>query len=1374
MLFPLSLSFAPAIAASSSNSSSMVTATEPYTLGVGESVATIAKKYGISLEELKEINNYRTFAKPFTALTVGDEIDVPRKTSPFSVDKQINQTAGTPLENRFASHAQAGATALSAGNVAKSGERMVRSAANSEFNSAVQDWLSQFGTAQVQLNVNDNFKLDGSALDVLVPLYDNQNSLLFSQLGVRNKDSRNTVNIGAGVRTFHDNWMYGANTFFDNDITGKNRRIGVGAEAWTDYLKLSANSYFGTTSWHQSRDFADYNERPANGYDLRADAYLPSHPQLGGKLMYEKYRGDEVALFGKDNRQKNPHAVTAGVNYTPFPLLTVGTEHRAGKGGQSDSSINFQFNYRLGESWQSHISPSAVAGTRTLSGSRYDLVERNNNIVLDYRKQELIRLMLPEQVTGEAGSTSTVYAQVTSKYALERIEWDSAALAAAGGKLTSVSPQAVAITLPSYQSTRSSNVHALSAVAYDSKGNASPRVSMSITVVQGMATITAANLTVTADNALANGSASNAVQARVTDANGNPVAGQSVSFTASNGAAIATATGITGADGMAVATLTSNVAGISAVTAIVNDSSQSVNTHFVADTSTATIIAGNLTVTANNVLANGTATNAVQATVTDAQGNPVAGQTVVFSANNGAAITTESVTTDASGLASTTLTSVVAGISTVTATVNGASQSVDTTFVVNDSTATLTAGNLTVTANNALSNGSATNAVQAIVTDANGNPVVGQSVSFVASNGATVTTESVTTDANGLASTTLTSTTAGVSTVTATVNGASQSVESTFVADGSTATIISGNLTVTANDALANGSATNAVQAIVTDAQGNPVAGQSVSFAASNGASLTSESVTTNASGLASTTLTSITAGVSTVTATVNGASQSVETTFVADGSTATIISGSLTVTADNAIANGSATNAVQALVTDANGNPVAGQTVVFSANNGATVTTESVTTDASGLASTTLTSTTAGVATVTATVNGGSQSVDTTFVADGSTATIISGNLTVTADNAIANGSATNAVQALVTDANGNPVAGQSVSFAASNGATVTTESVTTDANGLASTTLTSTTAGVATVTATVNGASQSVETTFVADGSTATIISGNLTVTANDALANGSATNAVQAIVTDAQGNPVAGQSVSFAASNGATVTTESVATDANGLASTTLTSTTAGVATVTATVNGSSQSVDTTFVVPAFTGVSVNGHIFGMAEGFPSTGFTGAKFALSMSGVASDYIWDNGGSSWVTVDDSGNVAFTAKGNSTPVTITATPKMGGAPLTYTFSVNTWFINNGSTAMPWSDASNWCAAQGLTQPTRGDMTMGLRVRGLGSLFSEWGSMGNYSGAGFVNLNYWASDQGSSGSHYGVALNYGSVSNYYDTNRFYVVCRQGL
>lgn len=582
LLFPLSLSFNSVIAAPQPPPTSVINiSTEPYVLGVGENVNSVAKKYNLSVSELKRINIYRTFYKSFAELTTGDEIDIPRKQSPFSADNEKNKNSDIVQENKFSDHVQAGALVFANGNVAKSSEQLLRATASNEFNSSAQQWLSQFGTAQVQMNVNDDFKLDGSAIDVLVPLYDNQKSILFTQLGARNKDSRNTLNIGAGVRTFQNDWMYGVNTFFDNDITGNNRRVGVGAEVWADYLKLSANSYFGTTDWHQSRDFADYNERPANGYDVRAEAYLPAHPQLGGKLMYEKYRGEEVALFGKDNRQKNPYAVTAGVNYTPIPLLTVGAEHRAGKGSKNDSSLNVLLNYRLGESWQSHINPSAVATTRTLAGSRYDLVERNNNIVLDYQKQQLMRLTLPEQITGEEGLTATVNAQVVSKYALERIEWDSTALIAAGGTIVPISPQAVAITLPAYQVASSSNVYTLGAVAYDQQGNTSQRATMQVTVIQSTVTTPLVALTVTTDGAVANGIANNAVQVRITGSNNAPISGRTVTFTADNSASITTVIGTTGTDGIATATLTNTLVGASNVTAQVDGNSYNVATTFV-------------------------------------------------------------------------------------------------------------------------------------------------------------------------------------------------------------------------------------------------------------------------------------------------------------------------------------------------------------------------------------------------------------------------------------------------------------------------------------------------------------------------------------------------------------------------------------------------------------------------------------------------------------------------------------------------------------------------------------------------------------------------------------------------------------------------
>ncbi|MFG6657454.1 Ig-like domain-containing protein, partial [Scandinavium sp. M-37] len=196
-----------------------------------------------------------------------------------------------------------------------------------------------------------------------------------------------------------------------------------------------------------------------------------------------------------------------------------------------------------------------------------------------------------------------------------------------------------------------------------------------------------------------------------------------------------------------------------------------------------------------------------------------------------------------------------------------------------------------------------------------------------------------------------------------------------------------------------------------------------------------------------------------------------------------------------------------------------------------------------------------------------------TTFIADASTA---QGTLTVTADGAVANGTATNRVELTVTDASGNPIAGSSITFTADNGATVGAASGVTDPNGKLSTTLTSTTAGISTVTAqSASGETLTAKVTFVADGSTAQIATGDLTVITNDAIANGTARNQVQVKVTDAQGNPLSAQAVSFTATNGATIAA-TASTDSNGLVTVGLSSLKAGDSLVTATINGSSQTV------------------------------------------------------------------------------------------------------------------------------------------------------------------------------------------------------
>lgn len=260
--------------------------------------------------------------------------------------------------------------------------------------SGVESLLSPYGKVRTNLAIGEGGNLEGSSLDYFVPWYDNQRTLLFSQFSAQRKEDRTIGNVGVGVRQNVGSWLLGGNVFYDYDFTRGHRRLGLGSEAWTDFLRFSGNYYHPLSDWKDSKDFEFYEERPARGWDVRAEAWLPFYPQLGGKLVYEQYYGDEVALFGTDNLQKNPHAVTVGMSYTPVPLLTLGADYKAGTGDNTDLSLNATMTYQFGTPLAAQIDPDNVKTQHSLIGSRTDFVDRNNFIVLEYREKDPLDVTL--------------------------------------------------------------------------------------------------------------------------------------------------------------------------------------------------------------------------------------------------------------------------------------------------------------------------------------------------------------------------------------------------------------------------------------------------------------------------------------------------------------------------------------------------------------------------------------------------------------------------------------------------------------------------------------------------------------------------------------------------------------------------------------------------------------------------------------------------------------------------------------------------------------------------------------------------------------------------------------------------------------------
>ena len=831
LLFPVAASLTPVWVSAAPKSQTEINYTQPYKLKAGETVASVAKQYHLTVNQLKKINQFRTFSKPFTALGAGDEIDVPWDNAAVRStgdEAAAAAAAGTASEAFWADTSSQVANAVKSGDPSAVALDKARGLATDAATQEIQNWLKGYGTARVKLGVDNKGTLEGSELDLLLPLYDTQSQLTYTQMGLRRVDKRTTANIGVGQRLFLTDQMLGYNTFLDHDISGNHTRMGIGAEYWRDYLKLGANGYFRLSGWRNADNLDGYDARPANGFDLRTEAYLPAYPQLGGKLMYEQYFGDEVGLFGKDKRQKDPGAVTVGVNYTPFPLMTVGVDRRQGTDHGGETQFNLGLKYEIGTPWAKQVDTSAVGNLRSLAGSRYDLVDRNNQIVLEYRKQEHIRLALAGTISGRAGETKSLGVNATATKGIRNIEWQATSLEAHGGKIIETSPGQYSVLLPTWQ-VNGANSYTVTGIAYDNDGKASSPASSQVTVTS--ASISTEFTTFTANPAQLppDGKSTSTLTLTVKDADGNPIPGQADKLTlnVSGDSDLKTTAATEVSPGVYEITLTAGTTpGTSTITPVVDG----VSLKPVVMTIGTPASAENSTFTANpaQLPPDGTSTSTLTLTVKDADGKPVTGQVDKLKLNveGDSDIKTTKATEVAPGVYEITLTAgTTPGTSTITPVVDG----VKLKPVVMTIGSSASAENSTFTANPAQlpPDGTSTSTLTLTVKDADGKPVTGQvdKLKLNVEGDGDIKTTTATEVAPGVYEITLTAgTTPGTSTITPVVDGVSlkpvvmviegkaSAANSTFIAEP---------------DVLpADGQGTSILTLTVKDADGKPVPGQ--------------------------------------------------------------------------------------------------------------------------------------------------------------------------------------------------------------------------------------------------------------------------------------------------------------------------------------------------------------------------------------------------------------------------------------------------------------------------------------------------------------------------------------------------------------------
>lgn len=1173
--------------------------TVPYTLGALESAQSVAERFGISVAELRKLNQFRTFARGFDNVRQGDELDVPAQVS----EKKLTPPPGNSsdnLEQQIASTSQQIGSLLAEDMNSEQAANMARGWASSQASGAMTDWLSRFGTARITLGVDEDFSLKNSQFDFLHPWYETPDNLFFSQHTLHRTDERTQINNGLGWRHFTPTWMSGINFFFDHDLSRYHSRAGIGAEYWRDYLKLSSNGYLRLTNWRSAPELDnDYEARPANGWDVRAEGWLPAWPYLGGKLVYEQYYGDEVALFDKDDRQSNPHAITAGLNYTPFPLMTFSAEQRQGKQGENDTRFAVDFTWQPGSAMQKQLDPNEVAARRSLAGSRYDLVDRNNNIVLEYRKKELVRLTLTDPVTGKSGEVKSLVSSLQTKYALKGYNVEATALEAAGGKVVTTGKD-ILVTLPAYRFTstpETDNTWPIEVTAEDVKGNLSNReqsmvVVQAPTLSQKDSSVSLSTQTLNAD------SHSTATLTFIAhDAAGNPVVGLVLStrhegvqdITLSewkdNGDGSYTQILTTGAMSGTL-TLMPQLNGVDAAKApaVVNIISiSSSRTH------------SSIKIDKDRYLSG----NPIEVTVElrDENDKPVKEQKQQL--NNAVSIDNvkPGVTTDwketADGVYKATYTAYTKGSGlTAKLLMQNWNEDLHTAgFIIDANPQSAKIATLSASNNGVLANENAANTVSVNVADEGSNPINDHTVTFAVLSGSATSfnnQNTAKTDVNGLATFDLKSSKQEDNTVEVTLeNGVKQTLIVSFVGDSSTAQV---ELQKSKNEVVADGNDSATMTATVRDAKGNLLNDVKVTFNVNSAEAKLSQTEVNSHDGIATATLTSLKNGDYTVTTSVSSGSQAnQQVIFIGDQSTAAL---TLSVPSGDITVTNTAPLHMTATLQDKNGNPLIDKEITFSVPNDV-ASQFSISnggkgmTDSNGVAIASLTGTLAGTHMITARLANSNVS-DTqpmTFVADKDRAVVV---LQTSKAEIIGNGVDETTLTATVKDPSNHPVAGITVTFTmpqdvAANFTLENNGIAITQANGEAHVTLKGKKAGTHTVTATLgnNNTSDSQPVTFVADKTSAQVV---LQMSKDEITGNGVDNATLTATVKDQFDNEVNNLPVTFSsASSGLTLTPGVSNTNESGIAQATLAGVAFGEQTVTASLanNGASDNKTVHFI-------------------------------------------------------------------------------------------------------------------------------------------------------------------------------------------------
>ena len=168
----------------------------------------------------------------------------------------------------------------------------------------ISDLIPGEGITEVSLDYNDSDQdqLNFSILGVRdIEATDNSN--FFTQFSLTNQEiqgGRLLGNLGFGYRKLSDdkNFMFGANTFYDRDLTEDHSRLGLGIEAKGSILDFTANNYQKISN---SKVVNGTREQVLSGWDYNLSSQIPRAPWARINFNGYKWEAEKASSDAKGN-----------------------------------------------------------------------------------------------------------------------------------------------------------------------------------------------------------------------------------------------------------------------------------------------------------------------------------------------------------------------------------------------------------------------------------------------------------------------------------------------------------------------------------------------------------------------------------------------------------------------------------------------------------------------------------------------------------------------------------------------------------------------------------------------------------------------------------------------------------------------------------------------------------------------------------------------------------------------------------------------------------------------------------------------------------------------------------------------------------------